>query len=391
MKRRKIFLLTPDQREVDNLTPALDEIGYDWEHFRSATELSHRIDLVSPDMVLLNALTPGVDMARLTAEIRKEPGTKILVTSAISSSTYRLKARHRWEIDEFVTLPVPLKKMVRLIAFMLGDINEKPHIRTAGDTAPSRMPANDDKIELRTTSIKLPLAGDISNVPIGRLLSTIIRHQLSGRLTLGSGDTTREMILLNGRLLELRSAYLANLGLGEMLANRQLIPEEHIQALVEEAARNNQRLGELLRSKRLLTTPQLSETLDLQVVEKLAPVFNWPEGEYRFHRDDSPPSILEPRNMLLANVAFRAARRAAAFENFEQRFAKWLDQRVVLNSDSPIRANQLDLDSTEKRFLFNLKKPHTVRDIISGGNMAFGEAQSLLTALLLLRMVRRFG
>jgi len=391
MNRRKIFLLTPDQREVDNLTPALDEIGYDWRHYRHVDEMLHDLEREHPDLLIANALTPRTDMGQLCTQVHELSQAKILLTSAISSSTYRLQARHRWDIDEFVTLPVPLKKMVRLIAFMMGDIDEKPIIRSGNEAASTRPSATKEETDIRTTTTKLPLEGDLREVPIGRLLGIAVLRQLSGRLVVGDTAECRELVLLNGRLLDLRSPFVESLALGEMLAAHKLVDAALIDDLVAEASASGKRLGELLRARKLVTTQQLMETLDRQVIEKLATVFHWRDAPYRFAREDNPSDVIEPRNLLLAKVAFRAARRSAESMDFEERFAKWLDQRVKLNASSPIRGNMLDLDSNEKRFLVGLKNPRLIRDIISETSLPLRQAQSFLAALLLLRMVRRIG
>ena len=137
MVDRKILLLTSDQREVDNLTPALDDLGYQWGHVAHADEIIPVLDDFQPDLVVLNALFPQVNISEMCAEIRDRTNAKILITSAISSATHQFQARHKWKVDEYVALPIPLKKMVRMVAFMLGDLDSKPTLRNLGEAAGS--------------------------------------------------------------------------------------------------------------------------------------------------------------------------------------------------------------------------------------------------------------
>jgi Domain of unknown function (DUF4388) len=384
--------LTPDQREVENITPAFKDLSYEWEHVRLVDEAKDALISFQPNLVILNALLPSANMADLCALIRDECGAKILVTSPIASTTHLLQARHKWGADEVVALPVPLKKMVRLVAFMLGDIDQRPNIRGVTDNqTQSRMPAIAEKKTVRTTTTKLPLLGDLRKVPLGRVLSTIISKQLSGILELGENEQQREMVLLNGRILELRSGYLENRGLGDILVVRKNLNSAQLDALVAEARQNGIRLGELLRSKQLVGPNELFLALDRQVIEKLSDAFDWEGGRYEFRKGLFDSNIIEPRNLLLAKAAFEAARRASKPEEFEESFSRWMDQRVFLNSASPVRMNLLDLSNDEKRFLVNLKNPRSVRTILHESNLSAPDSRAILTAMIRLRMVTRRG
>ena len=257
------------------------------------------------------------------------------------------------------------------------------------ETGGSRVPQIVEKRTISPTTKKIPVHGDLADVRLGRLLGTLIRHQLTGQLLLGEGEQRREIILVSGRVVDLRSAYLEALGLGDILVACRHLDATNVENLVGEAAKLNLRFGELLRQRNLISPPQLFDALDRQIISKLAPVFTWESGPYRLERGFFDEELLEPRNLLLAKVAFGAARHSVEPEQFEEHFAKWLDQRVILNNSAPIRMNVLDLGNDEKRWMVTLKTPHTVQDLLDNSRLPPERLRELLAAMLQLRMLSR--
>jgi len=386
MKKRKILFITADQREVDNLAPALEELHYEWKHARFGTEVEEFLDIEKPDLVILNSLLPRGNIQDICRMIRQYTSAKILVTSAINSPTMSLQARTKWDLDEFVTLPISLNKMVQMVAFLLGDVDKRPTLYSTGQLM--RMDA-EPKHDMEATGHKIPIAGDLKSVNLGRLLGMLVRKQLSGKLTLGEGNDTREILLSDGRILEIRSQYLTDLGLGDLLVQQHQLTEGQREALLKEAAQQGKKLGVLLREHQLLTTAALFDTLQKQAVEKLKDVFAWDAGRYEFKRGAFEQLVEEPINLLLAKAAFQAARRAVDLLEFENLFGDWLKREVKLNPNSPIRSNSISLDGDEKRFVFSLKNGKNLRAAMRDSKLPDEIAKALVAALIQLRMISR--
>lgn len=386
MKTRKVLFITADQREVDNLAPALEELHYQWKHAKYGTEVEEFLDIEKPDLVILNALLPRGNIQDICRIIRQYSTAKILVTSAINSPTMTLQARTKWDLDEFVTLPISLNKMVQLVAFLLGDVDKRPTLYTTGQLM--RLD-NEPKRDIETAGHKISTAGDLKTVNLGRLLGMLIRKQLSGKLILGEGDEMREILLADSRILEIRSRYLTKLGLGDLLILRHLLTEAELEQLLKEAAQQQRKLGELLRERQLITTTALFDVLQEQAVEKLKGVFAWSSGRYEFKRGEFTRQVAEPLNLLLAKAAFLAARQATDLQEFDNNFTDWLKQEVMLNPNSPIRSNALTLDGDEKRFVFSLKNGKNLRAAMRESRLPDEVVKGLTAALIQLRMIIR--
>jgi hypothetical protein len=229
----------------------------------------------------------------------------------------------------------------------------------------------------------------LREVRLGRLLGTIIRKQMAGVLVLGEGTSTREVLIADGRVLEVRSNYLKDIGLGDILVRERHLDRAQLTPLLHEATRQGLRLGELLRAQQLVERGNLNDALNQQVVEKLAEVFNWESGRYRFEKDEDLPTVTEPRDLLLAKVAFQAARFAATERHFQRLFERWLDEPMALNPAAPVRANQVELTNDEKRFVFSLNGDKTLRRAIAESLLPEKTTKTILTAMYHLRMLTR--
>ncbi|NLH49559.1 MAG: DUF4388 domain-containing protein [Myxococcales bacterium] len=380
---RRIILVTPNQREVDQLVPALEELGYQWKHLRWIVEASDLLESFSPDLIVVNAITPRGNVADFCQETRDRTGAKILLLSPFESTLLAFKARNRWAVDEVVTLPVPFKKLVTLIAYMVGDLDAKPNLSSKGDLAV----VEEHPAEIQAAGNKLPLSGDLAEIQPGRIFRTLIHKQPSGILILGDGPAKRELILQDGRILELRTAYLEQLGLGDILVRQKVLDAETLPELVAEATEQKLRLGDLLRLHQMIGTHILFEALDLQIAEKLADVFNWEKGRYEFHRNIKKPQIYEPRDILLVKTVFLAARLSSRNFPFEEKFAAMLDLPIRYNDASPIRLNALDLEPEEKRFLYRLERMKTLRQALTESRLPAEATEALLTAAIHLHLI----
>jgi len=385
---KKILLITNDQREVDNLAPSLEGLGYVWKNGATASAGIELYEDFQPDLIILNALVPGGGGYEVCQAIRRQhrdDKTKIIVTSAVSSGTIQLEARLKWKADEVVLLPITLKKIVQLIAYSLGDMNRRPSIKPVSDLAVY----HEQSKEVEPAKRRIARTGDLQDVPFGRLIALLVKSNASGVLTLGMLENAREVLIDKGRIIELRSAYLNDLGLADILAMFGWVNAEVIKPFVDLALMNGQRLGGILREKGLIDDYQLFTALGEQVTRKLADVFNWRKGFYRFHALDPAPLVEEPLDLQFAKTAFQAARMSTNHTIFEDQYEPWLDSFTTVNDSSPIRMNLLPLSSQEKRFLFQLDGKRKLKSLLKEKMLPDREAKSLINALIKLGLLSR--
>jgi len=383
---KKILLVTGDQREVENVTPSLDELGYAWKHCRNMELAIEEYEDFKPDLIILNALLPRGGASEFCREIRhkkRDTKTKIIVTSAVSSGTIQLEARVRWGADEVVLLPIPLAKMVQLVSFILGDLEERPTIRNLADLTVRRESAT----EIKPIKKKIAKSGDLRDVPLGSLLSLLIKKSLSGILALGEGEQKRELVIAEGRVLEIRSGYIPGLELNAFLIAQGLIDKDALGPFLNQALQEGKKLGVVLRENQLINDYHLFNALREQAARKLADVFRWDQGPYAFAPGDLSEVVTEPLNLNLAKLAFRAARAGNDPSAFIERHHAWLDHKVKLKETAAIRPNLLDLTPDEKRFIFQLDGKRTISELLAEKALPESEMRSILSALITLGML----
>jgi CheY-like chemotaxis protein len=380
------LVINPEQREVEALAATLSDLGLEWRGTRHAEEAAAACEEFDPGLVILSAVLPHANIPQVCRAIRDSARAKILVTSPIQSATLALQARHRWDIDEFVALPISAHKMGQLISYLLGDAERRPYL---GDAGPLAARAN-GSVEVSTGSKKIPLQGDLRDVRVERLINLAIRKQFVGTLALGAGPTARQLVIADGRVLQMLSKYLDNRGLGDILVRQKQLDPTYLNSMLHEAARQGLRLGEMLLAQRMVGPSALAYALGQQVIEKLADVFGWEAGPYQFTKD-SVTSVRDPLNLSLPRIAFQAARLYADPDRFEQWFGKWLGEPACLNHTAAIRPNMLELTAAEKRFLALLQGEKTLRRVLAESPLPPHQTKTLLTALIRLRMLTRTG
>lgn len=384
--KKKILLITHDQQEITNISPSLDDLGYDWTHAEDALAGLEIYESQKPDLIVVNALVPRGGGFEICRQIRQEYGdrtTKIIVISAVASGTIQVEARTKWGADEVILLPVPLAKMVQLIAFLLGDANERPTIKNISNI----MVRRDSSIEVKPGKKKITRSGDLADIPFGRILAVLVKRNLSGFLRLGEAGNAREILLSDGRVLEMRSGYLPGLALGEVLSSLGWLDEQTLTPLIEQAKSTEQRLGVILRKNSLLDKAKLRDALVEQAILKLSDVFLWRKGVYEFVDAETSHLIDEPIDLLLAKATFCAARASVNPAGFRNDFRPWLKRHIQINETAAIRPNVIELTAEEKRFIYRLDKSRTVTEILKEKMLPHDEACTMLGALFHLGMV----
>jgi len=385
-KSKRILIITSDQREVDNITPYLDEFDYQWKHAADAINGAVEYEEFQPDLVILSALVPkggGWEVCHAIRKKNDDQDTIIIVTSPVASGTIQLEGRVKWGANEVVTLPISIKRLIRLIARLLGEEDLVSQWSSGGHM----IVRNDTSITLPTKKKKIAKSGNLNDVSLGRLLSLVVKKNYTGKLILGEGKYSRILLVEDGRILGIESGYIENLALGEILVQLGWIDQQVVHVYLAEAKQKGQRFGEILRTAGMISEDRLMLALQEQVVRKIGDVFSWKTGKYEFLKQDHIDAVSDPLNFPLVKATFRAAKYSANPVDFEQEYALWLDRTITLRETAAIRPNLIDLSPEEMRLIFSLTGDRTIREILAKSPLPVNETRTLFSALLRLGMV----
>lgn len=142
----------------------------------------------------------------------------------------------------------------------------------------------------------LSFVGTLQDLPLPDLLQALASGRKSGRLTLSSRDAYGVLLLRNG-LIVYAASNAARETLGNLLVSRGLLGEAALQEALEiqHHVDETRRLGQILLSRRLVSSDDLADVLRQQVEGVLSELMRWPEGFFRFDSQEVPRTAGEPQ------------------------------------------------------------------------------------------------
>jgi len=126
----------------------------------------------------------------------------------------------------------------------------------------------------------MPLTGDIhtfSLSAIGRLLN---QEKKTGILKVSSREHETSIYFRGGDIVFISGDLAAELSLGALLKEKQLVTDKQIEESLDSAREENKRLGVVLMEKGLVSQKNLVQVLNYQFKEALSAVLTWREGTF---------------------------------------------------------------------------------------------------------------
>jgi CheY-like chemotaxis protein len=236
----------------------------------AALELAARIE---PDLVTMDILLPKRDGFAVLEELRTR-GAKngrlpvLLLSGCTATPAYRSRAS-RLEAAALLTKPVPLDRLLALVAKQLGDRAQgAPKTRSR----PTRRARGTAQIQ-----------GSLSEVPFPALLHHLHGLRASGVLHLESDRKKKRIQLIEGRTVAVKSN-LVEETLGKLLVATGKISHDVLHDSVLRVKKGEGLQGQILVAMHMLDEEDLGAALRQQAEEKFFEVFGWEDGSFRFQR-----------------------------------------------------------------------------------------------------------
>ena len=124
---RTILLVDEPTRMRDLLTSILRMRGYAVLELDNGRELLKRVRSIRPDLLIIEAMMPGVSGFEACAELRRDPDFRHLPTLMMCSSAHKrpgeiLQGKDYILSDEFVVRPFGLQDLLARIEKLLGAV-----------------------------------------------------------------------------------------------------------------------------------------------------------------------------------------------------------------------------------------------------------------------------
>ncbi len=157
MPREKVLIVDDDKNICELLRVYLEKEGYNTIISNDGEEAMVKFHSLTPDIVLLDIMLPGVDGWQICKEIRQFSNTPIIMLSAKSEIFDRVLGLELGA-DDYIVKPFDAKEVLaRIKAVSRRTANEPRPVKT--------QEINYDKLSINLTKYVIKLAGKVVDLP----------------------------------------------------------------------------------------------------------------------------------------------------------------------------------------------------------------------------------
>ena len=317
----------------------------------AALELAER---VKPDLVTMDVLLPKRDGFSVLEALRSDGSQRarlpvLLLSGCTATPAYRSRAS-RLEAAALLTKPVPLDRLLALVAKQLGKQGGVPRKNGA-------KPA-------RRTRGSATIQGSIAEVPFPALLHHLHGLRATGVLHLQSGRKKKRLQLAEGRPVAVKSN-LVEETLGKLLVASGKISRDVLHASVLRVKQGEGLQGQILVAMHMLDEDDLSSALRQQAEEKFFEVFGWEDGNFRFQRGvrvkgASTLSLKgSPANLISRGVLMRVSQ-----ERIDRFFRERSSSRITPSKSPFYQFQEIELSESDEALLARIDGSGTLGDLL---------------------------
>lgn len=126
----------------------------------------------------------------------------------------------------------------------------------------------------------MPLTGDIQTFALSAIGRLLHQEKKTGILKVSSRERETSIYFRAGDIVFISGALAAELSLGALLKDKQLVTDKDIEAALGIARKENKRLGVVMVESGLVSQKNLVQMLNYQFKEAISAVLTWREGAF---------------------------------------------------------------------------------------------------------------
>lgn len=229
--------------------------------------------------------------------------------------------------------------------------------------------------------------GRLGPVLLPELLLTLYERHAGGLLEIRSFDEQRDILLREGLPVAIRSNFIADDALGQLLLTRGMIDTATLERSLAEAKATGTKIGQVFIQHKILAQSDLESMLRIQARRKINSAFRWREGSYRF-----APGVNTLRDAIVIELDMLSILTAGISRHYDMTKLEdrlYLNRNaVVVRSEHPeLTADDLKLTRREWRVLDLIDGERTLGQVIADTNLSFARTFQVLYLLLLFNVV----
>jgi CheY-like chemotaxis protein len=384
---RKVLVGESNYAEFEVLNDYLTGKGFEVHWVKSGPDAVNNAAQLHPDLMILDALIPGLTGLKVCQKVKKSDGGQGVKTVLLSKVYRQFKeqyqSRQTMGVDAYSEKPVNMADLDKVINRLIGDLKTPPPLTPEEAKEAEGKPAAEGK---RTLGTK----GSLSETPFPRLLFYLHKFKRTGALRVMHEQISKVIYLRDGDPVFVTSN-LSNESLGRFMVQRGLITDEQYNTSLQRMLETSKQHGNVLLDMGLITPHQLFEALQGQIREKILRVFAWDEGEYEFR----PGAFSMDENVRLGLPALKlildGVKRFYSLSRLERYFNEYKNQRLRRMKNSMLAKGEMFLTPREAKFFKLVDGKGTVGKIVARSSLSLSETFQMLYFLLLTEVIRFVG
>jgi DNA-binding NarL/FixJ family response regulator len=235
---------------------------------------------------------------------------------------------------------------------------------------------------------EIPLSGRLGTVLLPELLLSLYQRRVGGILEVRAYDEQREILVRDGVPIAIRSNFIPDDALGQLLIAQGSIDAIALERLLRQAKKEGRKIGDLLVETGVVSAGKLDALLRIQAKRKMNSAFRWKDGSYTFApgAHDMPDGIDIHQDMLA--ILLGGVVRHFDMAKLEERLYENKYAVVVRTAKPEIEPKDLSMTERERGILELVDGERTLGAIIAESDLNFVRTFQVLYLFLLFGIVR---
>jgi hypothetical protein len=204
------------------------------------------------------------------------------------------------------------------------------------------------------------IAGNLKTMELAELLQWLSQGTKTGTLIVDNGTIEKKVFFDKGKIVSSASSEPRE-HLGHFLVSHGFITEQQLAESVRRQEEQKSMLGKVLVDMGLIGEEDLDGMLRLKAQEGIYALFDWREGEFRFHDDELPAYPMVPIALDVTGLVLEAMRRQDEWGRFRGLIPSM--QAVPVRVVDDLVGDDPDLDEGQKRILRAVDDHRSIEEI----------------------------
>jgi hypothetical protein len=204
------------------------------------------------------------------------------------------------------------------------------------------------------------IAGNLKTMELAELLQWLAQGTKTGTLVVDNGSVEKKVFFSKGKIVSAASSDPRE-HLGHFLVSHGFINEQQLAESVRRQEQTRTMLGKALVQMGAISEEDLETMLRLKAQEGIYSLFDWHEGEFRFHDDELPPYPMVPISLDVTGLVLEAMRRQDEWGRFRQLMPS--NHAVPVRVVDDLVGGDPDLDEGTRRILAAVDDHRSIEEI----------------------------